>query len=113
VFWVKRHNRLLPIIGIAIDHFGFAWFPFAVLGVDLHHLYLKKLFHSPPNIKLIGLPIDLKRISVATARSVHTFFGNQWAQNDLMWLKLELGFDYRFFYFRSSGHHYSSAAVLS
>jgi hypothetical protein len=90
ILGIQFDNRLFPVLGIAIAKTTPSRFTFTVLRPHLKNLDIKQFFDRHANVIFCGQPIDFKGIGVESRASVHTLFGHQWPEQNLMGFKLNL-----------------------
>ena len=105
VLGVQGNDGFLPVLGVAVSHFGTARFAFAILRVHLGDFHVEQRFHRPANIVLGRLATHLEGICIAARRAVHSLLGDQWLHDYLMWLQLKRPLPGRLRSFSGRGCH--------
>jgi len=92
MFLMQLHNRLFPIGGAPVTETVPPNLALPPLGADLGNLDVEQFFDRPLDVVLGRLAMDLEGVLVVSRGAMHTFFGDQRPQQNLMRFELQAAF---------------------
>ena len=95
MLFMQLHNRLLPIRCSTVTESISSNLSLTSLCTDLGNFHVEQFLDRFLDIVFSGLTMNLKRILVVSRSTMHTLFGDQRAQQNLMRFKLNAGVGFR------------------